>query len=46
MILIYRLLTNIFYPFFILFTYFRKIKKEDPLRYREKIFQVIQYKEK
>ena len=39
MILIYRLLTNIFYPFFILFTYFRKMKKkEDPLRYREKIF--------
>ena len=39
MILIYKFLTNIFYPFFILFTFFRKIKKkEDPIRYKEKIF--------
>ena len=39
MILIYRLLTFISYPFFILFTYLRRIKKkEDPFRYKEKIF--------
>ena len=39
MISIYKFLTNIFYPFFVLFTFFRKIKKkEDSLRYKEKIF--------
>ncbi len=39
MILIYKFLSNIFYPFFVIFTFFRKIKKkEDPLRYKEKIF--------
>ncbi len=39
MILIYKFLSDIFYPFFVIFTFFRKIKKkEDPLRYKEKIF--------
>ena len=39
MILTYKFLTNIFYPFFVLFTYLRKIKKkEDPIRFKEKIF--------
>ena len=39
MILIYRFFTYFFYPFLILFIYFRKIiKKEDALRYKEKIF--------
>ena len=39
MILIYKFLTNISYPFFVLFTFFRKIKKkEDPSRYKEKIY--------
>ena len=39
MISIYKFLTNICYPFFVLFTFFRKIKKkEDSLRYKEKIF--------
>ncbi len=39
MISIYKFLTNILYPFFVLFTFFRKIKKkEDSLRYKEKIF--------
>ena len=39
MILIYRILTNILYPLLILIIYFRKIlKKEDPIRYKEKIF--------
>ena len=39
MILIYKFLTNFLYPFFILFTFYRKIKKkEDPIRYKEKIF--------
>lgn len=39
MILFYQILTFIFYPFFILFTYFRRLKKkEDPFRYKEKIF--------
>ena len=39
MILTYKFLKNIFYPFFVLFTYLRKIKKkEDPKRFKEKIF--------
>ena len=38
MIFAYRVLTIILYPFLFLFVYFRKIlKKEDPVRYREKI---------
>ena len=39
MILIYKFFTNILYPFLVLFTIFRKIKKkEDPIRYKEKVF--------
>ena len=39
MILIYRFFTYFFYHFLILFIFFRKfIKKEDALRYKEKIF--------
>ena len=39
MILAYRILTSIIYPFLILFTYLRKfLKKEDPIRFKEKIF--------
>tara|TARA_B100001063_G_scaffold175830_1_gene164795 strand:- start:3966 stop:5237 length:1272 start_codon:yes stop_codon:yes gene_type:complete len=39
MILAYRILTTILYPLLILLIYFRKIiKKEDPLRFKEKIF--------
>ena len=39
MILIYRFLTLILYPFLILFSYYRVIKsKEDPKRFKEKIF--------
>tara|TARA_B100000886_G_C20408082_1_gene485720 strand:+ start:109 stop:1389 length:1281 start_codon:yes stop_codon:yes gene_type:complete len=39
MILIYKFVTSIFYPFFVLFTFLRKLKKkEDPYRYKEKIF--------
>ena len=39
MIFIYRLFTFIFYPFFILLIFMRKlIKKEDENRYKEKIF--------
>ena len=39
MIFTYKFFTNIFYPFLILFTFFRKIKKkEDPIRYKEKVF--------
>lgn len=38
MILAYRILINILYPFLFLFIYFRVlIKKEDPIRYKEKI---------
>ena len=38
MIFAYRVLTAILYPFLFLFVYFRKIlKKEDPIRYKEKI---------
>ena len=38
MILIYRVLTNILYPFLFFFLYFRVlINKEDPRRYKEKI---------
>jgi 3-deoxy-D-manno-octulosonic-acid transferase len=37
MISLYRFLTTIFYPLFIIFIYFRKIlKKEDSVRYKEK----------
>ena len=39
MILIYRILTTLLYPFLIAFTILRKFKKkEDPIRYKEKIF--------
>ena len=39
MILAYRILTNILYPFLIIFLIFRVFsKKEDPIRYKEKIF--------
>lgn len=39
MIFIYRILTNILYPFFILIILFRKfLNKEDKTRYKEKIF--------
>ena len=39
MIFFYKSLTNFLYPFFILVIFFRKIiKKEDQIRYREKIF--------
>ena len=38
MILIYRIFTNILYPFLIVFIYLRVLlKKEDPERYKEKI---------
>jgi len=38
MILIYRILTTILYPFLFIFIYFRKLlKKEDPIRFKEKI---------
>ena len=38
MILIYRILTTLFYPFLFIFIYYRKIiKKEDADRYKEKI---------
>ena len=38
MILIYRIFTNILYPFLIVFMYLRVLlKKEDPERYKEKI---------
>ena len=39
MILAYRVLTTILYPFLIILVYLRKfLKKEDPKRFREKIF--------
>ncbi len=39
MILLYRVLTNLLYPFLFIFIYLRKIlKKEDPIRFKEKIF--------
>tara|TARA_A100001015_G_scaffold265997_1_gene314854 strand:- start:1219 stop:2502 length:1284 start_codon:yes stop_codon:yes gene_type:complete len=39
MILLYRVLSYILYPFLFIFLYFRVIaKKEDPKRYKEKIF--------
>ena len=39
MILIYKFLTTIFYPFFCIYIYYRKLKKkEDPNRFKEKIF--------
>ena len=38
MIVLYKFLTIIFYPLFLIFIFLRKIfKKEDPLRYKEKI---------
>ena len=39
MILAYRVLTTFLYPFLIILVYFRKfLKKEDPKRFKEKIF--------
>ena len=39
MILLYRIFTTILYPLLIIFLYYRKIiKKEDPIRFKEKIF--------
>ena len=39
MIFLYQLLTTFFYPIFIILIYYRKlIKKEDSVRYKEKIF--------
>ncbi len=39
MFFLYRVLTNILYPFLIIFTYLRVLKKkEDPVRFKEKIF--------
>ena len=39
MILLYRVLSYILYPFLFIFLYFRVLtKKEDPKRYKEKIF--------
>ena len=38
MILLYRIFTTILYPFLFIFIYYRKIlKKEDPVRFKEKI---------
>ncbi len=38
MIILYRILTTIFYPIFFIIIFFRKIiKKEDPIRYKEKL---------
>ena len=39
MILLYRVITNILYPFLIVYIYFRVLlRKEDPKRFKEKIF--------
>ena len=39
MIIIYKVLTNLLYPILIIFLYYRKIiNKEDPKRFKEKIF--------
>ena len=39
MILTYRILTTIIYPLLFIFLYYRKLlNKEDPKRYKEKIF--------
>ena len=39
MFLAYRVLTTFIYPFLIFFIFIRKLKKkEDPIRYKEKIF--------
>ena len=39
MILAYRILTTILYPLLLIYLYYRKlINKEDPNRYKEKIF--------
>ena len=38
MILAYRILTNFLYPFLLIFIFYRKIiKKEHPMRFKEKI---------
>ena len=38
MILLYRIFTTILYPFLFIFIYYRKVlKKEDPIRFKEKI---------
>ena len=42
MILLYRVLTLILYPLLLVFIYFRKfLKKEDPLRFKEKYYLLI-----
>ena len=39
MILLYRILTTFFYPIFVIIIFYRKlIRKEDQIRYKEKIF--------
>ena len=39
MILFYRVLTTFLYPFFIILIFFRRfLNKEDPIRYKEKLF--------
>ena len=39
MFFLYRILTNVLYPFLIIFTFLRVLKKkEDPFRFKEKIF--------
>ena len=39
MILIYRVLTSILFPFIIIFIYLKNfLKKEDSVRFKEKIF--------
>ena len=39
MILLYRVLTTLIYPFLVLFSYYRLyLGKEDPVRFKEKIF--------
>ena len=39
MILLYRVLTTLIYPLLLIYIYIRKLKKkEDPIRYKEKIF--------
>ena len=42
MIFLYRIIINIFLSFFVFINFFKKIfKKEDPKRYKEKIFSNI-----
>jgi len=39
MILLYRIITTLLYPLLVIFIYFRKIiKKENPSRFKEKIY--------